>query len=74
MNYRGRVRNGQVVLDPPNRLPEGAEVVVEVLESSVTKSTMTSESPLMRHAGQAKGLAEDASESIDRVLYGRDES
>ncbi len=30
MTYRGHVRNGQIALDEPARLPEGAEVYVEV--------------------------------------------
>jgi hypothetical protein len=70
MVYRGRVQNGQVVLDTADRLPEGTEVVVEVLPAQATP--VSSESPLMRYAGQAKDLAEDASETIDRVLYGCD--
>lgn len=74
MTYRGRVRNGQVVLDPPSHLPEGAEVVVEILTIAAIPPTARHESPLLRYAGQAKGLAEDASETIDRALYGLDES
>ena len=70
MVYRGRVQNGQVVLDPPQQLPEGVEVAVEVIETEV--AAVPSTSPLMRYAGQAKDLPEDASETIDRVLYRRD--
>lgn len=33
MVIRGHVKNGVVVPDPPNSLPEGAEVRVEVVES-----------------------------------------
>jgi hypothetical protein len=68
MIYRGRVRDGQVVLEPPDRLPEGAEVVVEVL----SPDTEVSKGPLMRYAGRVVDLPEDASMSVDRVLYGRD--
>jgi hypothetical protein len=32
MHYRGRVRDGVVVLDPGVQLPEGLEVVVEPLK------------------------------------------
>jgi hypothetical protein len=49
-------------------LPEGVEVLVEVLEPEAPPRPVRSESPLMRYAGQAKGLPEDASETIDRVL------
>jgi hypothetical protein len=32
MTYRGQVQNGQIMLREPARLPEGAEVTVEVVE------------------------------------------
>ena len=35
MTYRGHVRNGQISLDEPAQLPEGAAVSVEVDEQSV---------------------------------------
>jgi hypothetical protein len=31
MTYRGHVKNGQITLDEPATLPEGADVQVEVL-------------------------------------------
>ncbi len=34
MTYRGHVRNGRVELDTAARLPEGAEVQIEVLAGS----------------------------------------
>lgn len=34
MNYRGKVRDGVVVLDPGVQLPDGLEVVVEPLEAA----------------------------------------
>ena len=34
MTYRGHVRNGQITLDEPARLPEGAAVNVNVLGES----------------------------------------
>ncbi len=33
MTYRGQVRNGAVVLDPPAELPEGAAVEVNLVSS-----------------------------------------
>ena len=33
MTYRGHVKNGQILLNEPARLPEGAQVNVEVLET-----------------------------------------
>ncbi len=35
MTYRGHVKNGQITLDEPTRLPEGAEVNVEVVEKKL---------------------------------------
>lgn len=32
MTYRGRIRNGQIVLDDAIELPEGTEVLVEAAE------------------------------------------
>ena len=34
MTYRGRVKNGTVVLDPPVELPEGASVEVSVISAA----------------------------------------
>ena len=34
MTYRGHVKNGQIALDEPVRLPEGAEVQVAVVADS----------------------------------------
>jgi hypothetical protein len=31
MTYRGHIKNGQIALDEPARLPEGAEVKVELV-------------------------------------------
>jgi hypothetical protein len=62
------------LLDPPAALPEGAEVIVEVIERTATTETSIHPSPLMRYAGQARGLSEDASETIDRTLCGRDQA
>jgi len=32
MTYRGHVKNGQIALDEPAKLPEGAAVSVEVIQ------------------------------------------
>ena len=32
MTYRGKVKNGRILLDEPAQLPEGARVNVEVIE------------------------------------------
>jgi hypothetical protein len=32
MTYRGHVKNGEIKLDQPARLPEGAQVSIQVVE------------------------------------------
>ena len=34
MTYRGHVKNGQILLDRPVPLPDGAEVSVEIVEAA----------------------------------------
>lgn len=73
MTYRGRVQNGVVVLDEPVRLPEGAEVRVEVL--GVAVSDAESEEPTLYEQlepiiGAAEDLPPDASVNLDHYLYG----
>ena len=38
LTYRGHVKNGQIKLDEPARLPEGARVNVDVVEESESES------------------------------------
>ncbi len=58
MVYRGYVKGGVVVLEPPNVLPEGAEVRVEVVPSEIEgpmldESGETLGQKLMKYAGRA---------------------
>ena len=46
MTYRGHVKNGVVVLDEPVKLPEGAEVKVDLAAAS-SDSTMDEEIPTL---------------------------
>lgn len=68
MTYRGRVRNGGVVLDEPVQLPEGAEVEVRVLSEEAQEPTVGD--MLMKFAGKAKGLPPDLARNHDHYLYG----
>jgi hypothetical protein len=47
MTYRGHVKDGQIKLDDPARLPEGAQVNIDVVEPSVGRS-------LPRRRGQVR--------------------
>lgn len=75
MVYRGVVKNGVVVLEPPNVLPEGAEVRVEVVIPEpegplLDERGETLGQKLMKYAGRAVDLPEDAARNHDHYLYG----
>jgi hypothetical protein len=46
MTYRGHVQNGQITFDEPARLPEGAEVNVEVVQKKVRITSPKKRMPL----------------------------
>lgn len=71
MILRGRIENGKIVLDLPLNLEEGAKVEIVVVSPITPEAEQTApKSPLSRLAGMAKGLPENASTTIDQVLYG----
>jgi hypothetical protein len=61
MTYRGHVKNGQITLDEPASLPEGAEVQVQV----VSQQSQQPGEALDRLAGKAKGLPADLAQRHD---------
>ena len=74
MTYRGRVKDGVVVLDGPARPPDGAEVSVRLLKAARgrkpgSKATTLSER-LKPFIGLTSHLPPDASENVDHYLYG----
>jgi len=68
MTFRGHIKNGQITLDEPASLPEGAEVRVQVLEKSDSKPTVWDK--LLKLAGTVEGLPSDAAQNHDHYLYG----
>lgn len=68
MTYRGRVKNGVVVLDPPASLPEGAEV--EVVPARQEQSAPTLADRYKDIIGIAEGLPADSSQNHYHHLYG----
>ena len=68
MTYRGRVKNGVVILDPPACLPEGAEV--EVVPTQDEQPAPTLAERYKDIIGIAEGLPPDASRNLDHYLYG----
>ncbi|MGA2442445.1 MAG: hypothetical protein ABSH08_15945 [Tepidisphaeraceae bacterium] len=68
MTYRGHVKQGVIVLDPPAQLPEGAEVEVRPSEQISAEATWAE--VLRDVIGQAAGLPADSSVNHDHYLYG----
>lgn len=72
MVYRGRVKDGVVVLEEGVRLAEGTEVEVGVPTPAPDESAEvpTLYERLKPIIGIAKGLPPDASKNLDHYLYG----
>jgi hypothetical protein len=76
MTYRGKVKNGVVVLEGPGLLPEGAPVSVRVLKAPPQRTAAgpkrknTLYEGLKPFIGMGKGLPPDASRNVDHYLYG----
>ncbi|MGQ9649911.1 MAG: hypothetical protein ACUVXJ_07360 [Phycisphaerae bacterium] len=68
MTYRGRVKNGVVILDPPACLPEGVEV--EVVPTRQEQPAPTLAERYKDTIGIAEGLPGDVSRSVDHHLHG----
>jgi hypothetical protein len=69
MTYRGRVKNGVIVLEPPAVLPEGALVEVAPVEASREPARTLAE----RYAdfiGIVEDLPADFAENHDHYIHG----
>ena len=74
MVLRGHVKGGVVVLEPPHSLPEAPEVRVETVapegdQPLLDEKSQTLGEKLMKYAGKAVGLPEDAALNHDHYLY-----
>lgn len=66
MVYRGKVRDNVVILEPGIRLPEGADVRVEILIEAKAQ-----QDPLLAMADLAVETGiQDLATNIDHYLYG----
>jgi hypothetical protein len=74
MTYRGRVKNGRVVLRASAKLTEGMEVIVRPIKPAArrrkSKKPETLYDRLKSVIGRAKGLPKDFSTNHDHYLYG----
>jgi hypothetical protein len=62
MTYRGRVKNGQITLDEPAHLPEGAQVNVQVVENGQSVLARVAQLAI------AGGLPRDYSQQHDHYV------
>lgn len=68
MTYRGRVKNGVIVLDEPAALPEGVAVDVSPAEPEADGPTW---GEVFRDlTGQAEGLPTDMARNHDHYIHG----
>jgi hypothetical protein len=70
MTYRGHVKNGQIALDGSVHFPEGAEVVVTLVEKPQTNGEDL-KAVLLRHAGQGHDLPSDLAAQHDHYAHGK---
>ncbi len=78
MTLRGRVENGSIVLADDTRLPEGAEVRVEVLEEGTLEDSENGQTPpplsvydKLKHViGTVEGLPADLAANHDHYIHG----
>ena len=71
MTLPGRVKNGVIVLDQPQELPEGAAVQIEFLDENAaageSRTLLTRLGPIV---GSIDDLPDDASINLKHYLYG----
>lgn len=68
MTYRGRIKNGVVVLDEPGQLPDGAEVEVRPISTNGDAPTLYDR--LKDVVGAADGLPTDMAQNHDHYIHG----
>jgi hypothetical protein len=72
MTLQGTVRNGVIVLDPPQALAEGTKVEVIVPESPACagQNKPSLAERLLKHAGTVPGMPADMAEQHDHYIHG----
>jgi len=69
MTYRGRVKNGVIVLDDSAALPDGTEVQIEAVNGE-DKDGPTLAERLQDVIGIAEGLPSDMARNHDHYIHG----
>jgi hypothetical protein len=76
--YRGKIKNGKVLLENPKALPDGTEVEVRRVKKAKKPTKPPKKKPRPRSfaerfaafIGKAKHLPPDMSVNLDHYLYG----
>lgn len=71
MTYRGKIKNGVVVLDGEAKIPEGTAVRVEPVQPDHRQDGITIYKRLAQIAGQAADLPADLARHHDHYLHGQ---
>ncbi len=69
MELTGVVKNGVIILDNGDQLPEGTRVRIGLLESASPPDSLGAF--LLKSAGTIQGLPADMAEQHDHYLHGR---
>jgi hypothetical protein len=69
MVYKGHKKNGHVIIENQEQIPEGAELRVEVVAPEIVKPQSDFEW-LLSFVGSLDHLPEDTSRNIDHYVYG----
>jgi hypothetical protein len=70
MTARGKMKGGVVVLEEGASLPDGVDVLVEVIPDS-QNGDEDLRSMLLRHAGKGQGLPSDLATHHDHYAHGK---
>jgi hypothetical protein len=70
MSYRGKVKDGVVVLEAGIRLAEGTEVEVQPVAEAPRPPAEGLGQRLLKHAGAAKGYPSDLARNHDHYIHG----
>lgn len=72
MTWRGKIRDGVVVLEAGAKLPEGADVVVTAVDQTGAPAPGgdTLGERLMKYAGALSGLPKDLARNHDHYIHG----
>ena len=70
MTFRGRMKNGVVILEDKPTLSDGTIVQIQPVKKSTARKRSTLGQRLTKFAGTAKGLPRDMARNHDHYIHG----